>query len=183
MNFKGQNVLMACIIGVVGVLILFLGLYVSAHNKETYLRNRFTSQQKSNESSFDKMWKVIQQQTGVASEERETFRETFVEIMQAQQGVAGKGALASFFQQSGVTVSSDLYAKLMTTIEAQRESFHRDQQKLLEIVRQHDDVRTMLPYSFFVGGRPPLEAKIVISTKTDEVFSSGKDDEVDLFRK
>lgn len=175
------------LIAVAGSTLLFLlvivGMYVSASNSEVGLRNQFNAQQKNNESSFDKTWKVIQQQAGVAETERDTFRQTFTEIMQSQQGVAGKGSLASFFTQAKVDVSPELFLKLMTTIEAQRESFHRDQQKLLEIVRLHDDVRMKLPSSFFVGGRPALEAKIVTSSKTNAAFESGEDNETDLFKK
>lgn len=162
---------------------MIVGLYVSANNTEVSLRNRFKNQQKSNESSFDKTWKTIQQEAGIAETERETFKSAFVEIMQAQKGVAGNGALASFFSQAKVSITPKLFLKLMTTVEAQRESFHRDQQKLLEIVRLHDDVRTKLPSSFFVGGREALEAKIITSAKTDAVFSSGQDNDVELFKK
>ena len=162
---------------------IILGLYISANNREVSLRNQFKAQQKSNESSFDKTWKVIQQQAGVAVEERETFRKTYVEIMDSTQGVAGNGQLASFFTQAQVNISPDLFAKLMTTIEAQREGFHRDQQKLLEIVKQHDNVLTMFPSSFFVGSREPLEARIVTSSKTDQTFITGQDNDVDLFKK
>lgn len=175
------------VIAVLGVglllVMIVVGMYVSAHNTETGLRNQFKAQQKSNESSFDKTWKIIQQQAGVASEERASFRETYVEIMDATEGVAGRGALASFFTQAKIDISPDLFAKLMTTIEAQRETFHRDQQKLLEIVQQHDNVLTQFPSSIFIGGREPLEAVIVTSSKTDEAFLTGQENEVDLFNK
>ena len=167
---------------VVGVL-LFGGLYMSAHNSEVSLRNQFNAQQKSNESSFDKTWKVIQQQAGVAGEERETFKKTYVEIMDATEGVAGKGMLASFFTQAKIDISPELFSKLMTTIEAQRESFHRDQQKLLEIKKDHDNVLARVPSSWFVGGRSSLEAQIVTSAKTSEAFAAGEDNNVDLFNK
>jgi hypothetical protein len=167
-------------IAVVGVLLL-IGLYMSAHNSEVSLRNKFSAQQKSNESSFDKTWKIIQQQAGVASEERETFRETYVEIMDATEGVVGKGMLASFFTQTKIEISPALFLKLMTTIEAQRESFHRDQQKLLEIKKDHDNVLTRVPSSWFVGGRDHLEAKIITSDRTTEAFSLGEDNNIELF--
>lgn len=173
------------IIAVVGVMIVGImmlgGMYVSAHNGEVSLRNQFNAQQKNNESSFDKTWKVIQQQAGVASEERESFRETYVEIMDATEGVAGSGMLASFFNQAKIDISPELFSKLMTTIEAQRESFHRDQQKLLEIKKDHDNILAQFPSSMFVGSRPSLEANIVTSAKTSEIFSAGEDNNVDLF--
>lgn len=166
---------------VLGLGLIALLLYISSNNIEVGLRNQFNAQQKTNESSFDKTWKVIQQSAQVPEHERESFRKTYVEIMQATKGVAGNGQLASFFNQAQINISGDLFQKLMTTIESQRESFHRDQQKLLDIKRRHDDVRTKFPSSFFVGGRPELEAKIVTSDKTDEAFNTGKDNDINLF--
>ncbi len=71
----------------------------------------------------------------------------------------------------------------MTSIEAQRESFHRDQQHLTKLWQQHSDALTTAPSSFVVGGRPPIELKLVTSAKTDAVFESHQENDVDLFKK
>lgn len=168
-------------VGIVVVLGLIIGgLWLSAHNSEVSLRASFNAQQKSNESSFDKTWKTIKQEAQVAQAERESFRKTYVQIMDATEGVAGRGMLASFFKQAKIEVTPELFKKLMTTIEAQRETFHRDQQKLLQFKADHDKVLAQIPSSWFVGGRDPLQPKIVTSTRTQNVFSTGKDDDVDL---
>ena len=159
------------------------GLYVSATNTEVGLRNAFMAKQKANESSFDKMWKTLQQQTGVADHERESFKQTYSQIMQDTKGVAGNGQLASFFTQAKIDVSPGLFEKLMNSIEAQRAMFHQDQEQLLKIKQEHDNVRQKFPSSLFVGYRPALEAKIVTSTRTDQTFASGKDDDVNLYAK
>lgn len=179
---KGKIGLGIIVVAVVMLLVIF-GMYISASNTEISLRNQYVAQVRNNESSFDKMWKIIQQQSGVAETERETFKNTYVEIMEAQQGIAGKGSLASFFQQSGITLSSETFSKLMITIEAQRESFNRDQQKLIEIVRNHDNVRTRFPSSMFVGGREALKPIVITSGKTQSVFANGQDNDIELFKK
>lgn len=162
--------------------IVLLSMYVSTHNSEARLRNQFTAQQKLNEATFDNVWKTIQQQTQVASYERDSFRETFTEIMEAQRGVAGNGSLASFFQQANVQVTPDLFKQLMVTIEAQRAVFLDSQKNLLQIKNNHDNLITQYPSALFVGGRPPLEAVIVTSAKTDEAFRTGAEDDIDLFK-
>lgn len=162
-------------------IVLVFGLtWMSATNAEAKARNAFTAQQKSNESSYDKMWKIIKQQAGVADSERASFLKTYTAIMSETKGVAGNGQLASFFTQAKIDVSPALFQQLMSSIEAQRESFHRDQQKLLLMKKQHDDIRTTFPYSMFVGGRPELEAKIVTSDRTTEAFGSGVDNDISL---
>ena len=155
--------------------------YMGYHNREVRLRNQFVAQQKLNEGIFDTVWKTVQQQSEVATTERETFKETFTEIMESQQGIAGSGTLASFFTQAKVDVSPDLFNKLMTSIESQRMMFLDGQKKLLQVKKDHDDILNQLPSSLFVGGRDSLEAQIVTSAKTDEVFKSGKEEDIQLF--
>jgi hypothetical protein len=178
-----KNLVIAAAVAVVCAVLFVVIIAATAvgySNTEVDLRNRFNAQLKVNESSFDKTWKVIQQETQIASHERESFRKTFTEIMAAQQGIAGKGALASFFTQAKVEVDSSLFLRLMNSVEAQRESFHRDQMVITQIKKQHDDCLTKFPSSLICGGRPPLDLQIVSSSKTKEVFSSGEDNEIGL---
>lgn len=168
-------------------LVVFVGIVfglvaISIFNNEAKLRNQFNAQQKANEASFDKVWKTIQSQASVANEERESFRETYEAIMVAQRGVAGNGSLASFLNQSQISVSDDLFQTLMVTIEAQRESFLQNQEKLLDIKRQHDNMLDTFPSSLLLASRERLEPKLVLSEKTDSAFSSGQENDIELFR-
>lgn len=174
-------VIFGIVLAVILVPVLILGvMYMTYSNGEIRLRNQYTAQVSANESSFDKLWKTIKQQSGVANTERETFKNAYVEIMNAQKGIAGEGSLASFFTQAGINLSPDLFKQLMITIESQRESFDRDQKKLVEIKRMHDNALTTIPSSWFVGGRPELELKLITSDRTEEVFSEGKDNDISL---
>ena len=155
-------------------------MYTSTHNKEVTLRNQFNAQQEMNKATFDNVWKIIQQQTQITVKERESFKDTFVEIMNSQKGIAGNGTLASFFTQSKIDVSPDLFKKLMTTIESQRMTFLDSQKKLLQIKKDHDDLLSQIPSSLFVGGRDELEAIIVTSSKTKQTFETGEEDNIDL---
>ena len=180
-----ESKVIAIIASIVVVIVLFfvpIIMYFGAHNNEVSLRNQFTAQQNINVQVFDNVWKVIEQQTDVAVTERETFKETFTEIMNSQEGIAGKGSLASFFTQAKVDVSPDLYKKLMTSIEAQRGTFLDSQRRLLDIKKSHDDILTRYPSAFFVGGRPALNPVLVNSSKTQDIFNSGVEDDVTLFK-
>jgi hypothetical protein len=154
---------------------------ISATNRDVELRAAAAAQQEALATNFDKLWKTIQQQAEVATAERESFRKTYVEIMNAQRGQAGNGSLASFLSQAGVTVSPELFRQLMTSIEAQRESFNREQTHLIKIKQEHDTLRGRFPSSIFVGGRPPIEIQLVTSARTEEALSSGREDGVHVF--
>lgn len=154
----------------------FAWAWINLFNKEKMLRNQVAAQQKTNEASFDKMWKIIQSQTKVSEKERESFRATYVDIMQATKGVVGQASLAAFFTQSKIDVNNELFSKLMTTIESQRESFYRDQKLLLDIQLQHNNLISTFPGNLF--GFEPLNVKIVTSSKASDAFETGEENEI-----
>lgn len=159
-------------------------MWVSANNKEVRLRNRLTAQQKANEATFDQTWKVIQQQAGVTTEYKESFRSTFTDIMNARySGDKNASTLMKWVKEANPHFDSSLFKTLMNTIEAQRTNFTREQKLLLDLQREHNDVLTTFPSSLFVGGRAPIEVKIVTSGKTNQSFETGEENDVDPFAK
>lgn len=170
------------VVGVLmGTCLILMLVGVSAINREQRLRNAITAQQEALKTSFDRSWKTIAKQAEVTMTERESFRKTYTEIMQSTKGVAGDGKLASFFTQAQINVSPELFAKLMTTIEAQRASFNRDQEHLLKLKEEHDNIRTTLPSSLFVGNAAAIQLQLVTSEQTDAAFDTGHEDNIHVF--
>jgi hypothetical protein len=173
---------MKALIGV-GVLVALVGMifmmYASASNSEVRLRNAVTAQQKANETSFDTCWKIISQQAQLTDKYKDGFKEIYVGLMEGRHYEKG-GALFKFVTESNPKFDVQLFVKLATSIEAQRTVFKRDQQKLIDLKREHDNVLMTIPSSWFVGSRSPVEIKIVTSTKTTEAFNSGKEDNIEL---
>ena len=161
------------------IVILFVGIvgatWLSATNREASLRNRFVAQQKANEASFDAMWKIIQQKGQVADQYKSGFKEVYKEIMDGRYKEGG-GSLLKFITESNPQFSVSLYKSLSASIEGERKRFLRDQQVLLDIKREHDDVLTRFPSRLFVGDRPPLDAVIVTSEKTEDAFKSRREE-------
>lgn len=170
-------VLMAIFGGIVGL------MYISSNNNEISLRNQATAQQKNLEVVFDRTWKVIQQEAQVADQYKEAFKEIYPALMEGRYGNARGGALLSMITESNPNFDVKLYDRLSSAIEAQRTDFAREQKRLLDIKREHDDVRLKFPGSFFVGSRPEIVVVIVTSSKTDDAFRTGKEDDVTLFKK
>lgn len=176
-----MKMIIGIIVSVVVLVVLVGGTAWNCIGTEVSLRNQFNAQLDVNEASFDKTWKIIQQNSQVTQKERETFAKTYTEIMEAKQGIAGNGSLASFLTESKVELSDDAYLRLMSTIESQRESFFRDQKKLAQIKQQHDNSRTTPVMKIFNGGKPELEMIIVSSDKSKEALTTGQENDVDLF--
>lgn len=179
----GKGAVLAMVVAaliVVPVGIFFI-MKVSTQNAEVRLRNQATAQVKANETTYDTCWKVISQLAGVAEKHKDGFKEVYTAIMQAR-GLDKGGNFMKWVQESNPQFDSKLYDKLANAIEGQRMVFKRDQQKLIDLKREHDNMLATWPSSMFVGDRDPLEITIVTSTKTDKVFTTGKEDDVDVFK-
>ena len=158
-------------------------MWMSYSNGEVRLRNQVAAQQKANETSFDTCWKVISQTAQIADQYKDSFKDIYSSLMEGRYGNARGGALMSWIKESNPEFSDKLYLKVAAAVEGQRTVFKRDQQKLIDLKREHDNLLMTMPSSWFVGSRPPVEIQIVTSTKTDVTFTTGKEDDVDLFGK
>lgn len=185
-----------------GVVVIFAASLVmwgiGVSNGEIKLRNRGNAQQEACAAYFDKVWKVLQQQAQVTDEYREGFREIYTDLMAGRYGNDGNGqgeqTFMKWIQESNPDFSPTLYAQLMNSIEGEREGFFVEQAKLIDIDRQHKDMRMTFPKKVIIGNRPNigyeedvdgtvLHAGIVIikSLKTDEAYRTGQENDVKLF--
>lgn len=165
-------------------LVLMIGIFwMSAHNSEVRIRNAVTAQQKANEAIFDNVWKTIRQQAEVTDAYKDGFREVWKEIVSGQNDSQRKATFLAWANHVNPQFDAGVYKQLMATIEGQRREFLTGQKMLIDRKREHDNVLVSFPSSLFVGGRGEIEIVIVTSTKTQEAFGAGKDDDVSVFSK
>lgn len=165
------------------IVVCLLGItYCHYNNMEILLRNLLVAQQEANEVTFDKTWKIVQQQAEVADEYKEAFKEIYPQLMEGRYG-NDKNSFMKWVQEANPNFDTSLYKQLMASIENQRTEFSREQNKLIDIKREHDNLRTTFPGNIFVGGRPEFKIIIVTSTKTDKTFKEGKEDDTKVFKK
>jgi len=171
---------------IAGIATLTIGLivivtYISTNNNEVRLRNQAAAQEQANEAIYDNVWKTISQQAQISQEYRDSFAKIWKDIISARYENARGGALMSFIKEHNPELSIELYKKLMVTVESERKEFLNNQKKLIDIKREHDNIRTTFPSSLIVGNRPELDITIVTSTKAKEVFENRIDDDVKVF--
>jgi hypothetical protein len=172
------------VLAIVAILVLGVGsiglMYVNYSNREVSLRNLATAQEDSNKAIFDAVWKTISQKAQITDKYKEGFKEVYTGIMAGRY--AGKNqVIMNWIKEANPNFDSGLYKSLMDTVEGQRERFVQVQLKLRDIKREHDNLRTTFPGSFFVGGRSELKVTIVTSDKTDNVFKSAQENNVSVF--
>jgi len=174
----------AIVCGVLGLFVVLLmcviGIsFLSYSNSEIGLRNSIAAQQKANEASFDAMWKILQQKAGVADQYREAFKQLFPEIIKGRQG----GSLAKFVSEANPNFDTSLYTSLSNSIEAERTRFLNEQKKLVNMKAEHDNLIQKFPGSIFLAGRRPIDVVVITSERTTTVFTTGQDNDTDLFKK
>jgi hypothetical protein len=150
----------------------------SVMNTEISLRVRYEAQNKKIETSFDKVWKTISQQYQIKGDYEQTFKEGLRALSSGREG----GALFKSVSESNAQLglSSDMYARMMNSIEGLRGEFQREQNTLVDIWREHKTYCLQPPRSMLIGGKVLPEPTMITSTRTKEAVKTGIDDDVDL---
>ena len=173
---------------VVGIAFASFGLitgliYWSTNNSEISLRNKIEAQQKVCETYYDKLWKVLQQKAQVTDQYKNAFKEIYPQLIAGRYANDGGGALMKWVQESNPTFDVSLYKDLSASIEAERAGFFMEQKKLIDLDREHKVLRQKFPASMFIGSRPDVKFTIITSDITVTVYKTGKENDIDLFKK
>jgi hypothetical protein len=163
--------------------IVFGSWWVSVSNKEIGLRNAVAAQNDVIEAYFDKMWKIIKQQAGIAEKERDSFGKIYKDVVAGRYSGEGKGQMMLWIKEHNPEFKNDLFAKLMVSIEAQRDGFFVEQKKIIDMVKTHTDMIQMLFSSWVVGDRAIIEYEVISSAVSKEVMKTREENDVDLFNK
>lgn len=174
----------------IGIVVLFFGgmaaMYgIGVVNTEIELRNQYEAKLDANKAVHDAMWKTIQQVAAVPSKYAKDFAGIYQPLMEARYGTGeggnSDGSLMKWIQERNPEFNSDLYGKVQTVVEAKRAEFKTVQIAARDIKRTHDNLMQTIPSRFFVGGVEALPIVMVTSTRTEETFEEGVDDNLELF--
>ena len=173
----------ALIVGpIVALAIIFGGIFfygVGVENSYIDLENRYTKQTAKIESFHDKMWKTIKSQTKVTDKMKDAFKEIYVPLMEGRYA-NDSGQFMKWIQESNPQFDQAAYAKLMTTIEAQRTGFHNEQTIMQQVVKEMNDKRLKFPSKFWVGDKPEVTFAVISSSASKNVMETRLDDSLHL---
>ena len=168
------------------VVMIALGIFLmdmSYQNSYERIGQDIEAQYKKIESNYEKMSRVILQQAGILNKYSNDFKEIYKGMMQGRYGKEGSKAMWQWIKEQNPQIDASLYAKLMTTVEAQRQGFDRQQAKVSDMVAESNKMLKTKPSKWFVDGEIKV-AKIVSSSTTKAIVASGVDDTSnDLFKK
>ncbi len=170
--------------GLAIILMIVLGTWwIGLSNGEKSLVNKMEAQEQVIEAFFDKMWKILQQQAGVANEYKESFRSIYKDLMEGRYSGDNKGQMMLWIQEQNPQFDTKLFDKLMVSIEAQREGFFVEQKKIIAMVNEHKNMIELFPGSIVLGGRPVYKYEVISSAVAKQVMETRQEDNVDLFKK
>lgn len=167
----------------IGVVCLF-SAYVSYNNKEVGLRTEANAQVKKIEGVHDKMWKIISQKAQISNDYKESFDSIYTHIMSGRYQSGGRdGSLMKWITEANPQFDVSLYKDLSNSVEVYRNEFAISQEKMIDIMREHELLLLRFPSKFFITDTRPIEYVIISSTNSKMVMESGLDDGVNLFDK
>ena len=178
-NSKFYVILVSIFVAIMAI--TAIGMTFSYNNQEVALRQQAEAQRAKVESNFDTMWKIISQQAQVSNEYKDAFKEIYPDLIAGRYS-QGDGSLMKWIQESNPDFDASLYKTLMQSIEVQRIQFDKTQQRMVDIIREHETLCQTLPSSWFIKDKTPIEYTVISSSKTKLTMETGVDDDVELFK-
>lgn len=181
-EMSAKKIIALVLLSIVGFfLILGFFMNISVENKQRTLREGVVAQNKKCEAYFDKMWKVLKQKAGVTDQYKDAFMKIYPQLIEGRYS-QGDGSLMKWVQESNPKFDISLYQSLMNSIEVEREGFFNEQSTLIDKQKEHKLYIENFPGSWFLSDTlKPVEIKVITSAKTKEVYSTGEENDVDLF--
>ncbi len=168
---------------ILGILALAaIGMYFNYNNKEIALRQEADASIKKVEVVHDKMWKVIQQKAQVSDEYRASFDSIYTHIIAGRYS-QGDGSLMKWITEANPEFDASLYKDLMQSIEICRTEFQHAQERVVDIIREHKVLCQKYPSRWFISNTTEIDYTVISSSKTQEVMTTGVDNDVDVFKR
>ena len=172
------GICVAVIISLFGI--TYVSMYFSYNNQDAKLRAQAEAQLGKIEGVHDKMWKTLQQKAQVTNEYKDAFDEIYPALIEGRYS-QGDGSMMKWITEANPDFDTSLYKDLMQSIELNREEFRKTQDRMLDIIREHNVLLTAVPSKWFVSNTERIEYTVISSTRSKVVMETGLDDNVNLF--
>lgn len=162
--------------------VVLVGYLVGMHNRAASLCNTYEMKVKDNSSELDNLWKKINQVAQVSDANKNALLEIFQGYAAARTGTNGGGSLANWIKESVPNVDLSTYKNLQNLIASSRDSWTMRQKELVDIAREYNQGLSVLPDKMLLSmmGFEKIDPKVITSTRTENAFIAGKDDDVSL---
>ncbi|MDF2615440.1 MAG: hypothetical protein K0Q47_95 [Sedimentibacter sp.] len=178
---KRKSIIALSVVGIL-VLMLFIGLAEtwSHRNIAVDLEERIAAQYKSNQNSYDSMWKKFKELTQVTELQADQMKDVYTDLISGRY--EDSDVLFKMVTEDNPDINTSVYTQLQQQIEAGRNSFKNDQDKILDIIREYNSkVRKWIIMSAITGRTRIDENKYIVTSKeTQNAFDEKQADVIDL---
>jgi hypothetical protein len=181
---KSTIILLSCFLagGVLILSMLFGG--ISQYNTAKNLKLHYEAKEKANTAIFDNMWKKITQTSQIPGEKAKQVKEILNAYVTGRGG-NDSGKVVSVIREAVPNIELPEYGQLMNIITGSRDTWTRNQEELVNVANEYNkyitDIGIIRTITMRIGGFEKVNPKVITSDKTEEVFSTGKDNDVGLF--
>lgn len=168
--------------GIFGVLAIVFAIFfygVGIENRWIDLGNSYDQQTANLETFHDKMWKTIKSQAKVTDKAKDAFKDIYVGIMEGRYS-HGSGQMMNWIKEQNPEFDQTMYTKLMTTIEAQRTAFHKEQKIMQGLVKEMNDLREKFPSKYWLSDEEEVVFEPISSSVSKNVMETRQDDDLHL---
>jgi hypothetical protein len=179
------------------------GCVVSIINREVDLRKSIQAKSISNEATLDTMWKTIKQKAKISDKavsEIKDMNQVYTELVEGRAGGSLMKMVTENYPDLGQAEVAKFYMEVMASVESERKVFKRDQQALVDLVRERDAMIHKIPASFILGmfgditgfyrrghtecpeGHPDNYTYMFVTARDTKVMvETGEENDIDLF--
>lgn len=177
-------ILSLALITIMGVSIV--GKLISFSNTEISIRNRYDQKMTERTAFYDKMYKTLAQKSQITLKNDSSFARNVNAIMSGRKD--SDQLFMKWVTESNPNANYDqvsaLYQELSRTVESERNGFFTQEKVIQGVVLEHTNHIGLFPNSFInslLFNRQKINYKPITSDRTDDVMSTGKDNNVKLF--
>jgi hypothetical protein len=169
----------AGMIAVAGLILVVSG--ISTYNTQSSLKNTYEMKVEANKTDFDNMFKKIQQTAQVSEAQKDAFKEIYTSYASARTS-EGQGKVMAWIREAAPKVDLKIYTQVLNIVVGSRDSWTSRQKELVDVAREYNQNLVTFPKNIFLGffGFKKIEPQIVTSTRTENAFKTGRDDDIDL---
>lgn len=156
---------------VFGVLITSV-MYFNFNNQHKDYHNRYDAEVNVIENRIDNMWKIISDKFDMSQQ----YFENFKEIAKVNVGAFDDGGeMWKWINTNLPQIDPSIYKEVMSTIESERLSLEKSQNKIIDIVREHNNLVTKVPSRWFISDDDLMEWEVISSKETKEIMTTHED--------
>ena len=103
---------------------------------------------------------------------KKAFSEIYPQIISGRYSGNEDGSLMKWVTEQNPNFDTSLYTDLMLSIEVLRSEFQRNQETMIDIVREHKTLCSTYPGRWFISNTTPIEYEVISSTKSKKCYGN-----------